>query len=130
MCGACQEKCPVQIEHMQKIIDLGKVKFESELTFEKLNFVIRNNSRINLKLKNYKVEEWNGIFASAISAILVSRLTIGLIGDYLLVQYHNGGLQGFCSTVYFWICLGVLIGLQKILVLENSKKNRMVKPEQ
>lgn len=61
------------------------------------------------------------IIASAISAVLISRLVIGLLGDYVIPQYHNGGLQNFCTTVYFWVCLGVLIGLRRITQTERFK---------
>jgi hypothetical protein len=62
------------------------------------------------------------IIAAAIAAVLVSRLTIGIIGDYLIAQYHNAGLQSFCVTVYFWVCLGVLIGLKKVVTHEDQLK--------
>jgi O-antigen ligase len=61
------------------------------------------------------------IIVSAISAILVSRIIVAIIGDYIIPQYHNGGLQTFCSTVYFWVGLGVLIGLKRVLTIENDK---------
>jgi O-antigen ligase len=60
------------------------------------------------------------IVAAAVISIIVSRLMIGLIGDYILPQYHNGGLQNFCSTVYFWVCVGILIGLKKLKHSNNG----------
>jgi len=65
---------------------------------------------------DYKIN----IISSAIAAILVSRLAVAMVGDYLIAQYHNAGLQSFCVTVYFWICLGVLIGLKRIIMLEDK----------
>jgi O-antigen ligase len=60
------------------------------------------------------------ILLSALTAIILSRLAVGLVGDYLIPQYHNGGLQTFCSTIYFWISLGVLISLRRISITENQ----------
>lgn len=53
MCGACQERCPVQIEHMQKIIDLRR---------SEAGFIIREKKSlsevfdiIKRKIKFYKL---------------------------------------------------------------------------
>lgn len=61
------------------------------------------------------------IIASALSAILISRLAAGILGDYIIPQYHNGGLQSFCSTIYFWVAVGILVGLKRVHLLEQKK---------
>ncbi len=102
-------------QYVQILVETGAIGalafswFMIEL-FRLLKYFMKLNS-------DYRIN----IIASAIAAILVSRLAVGLVGDYVIPQYHNGGLQTFCSTVYFWVCLGILIGLKRIVMLEDKQ---------
>jgi hypothetical protein len=102
-------------QYIQILVETGAVGalaflwFMREL-FKLLKYFLKLNS-------DYSIN----VVSSAVAAILLSRLAIGIVGDYLISQYHNGGLQSFCVTVYFWICLGVLIGLRRIVMFDDEQ---------
>ena len=103
-------------QYVQLLVETGLL---GALTF--LWFLFELFKLLRYFLKNQKDFRVN-IVASAISAILISRLAAGILGDYIIPQYHNGGLQSFCSTIYFWIGVGILIGLKRVLLFEQQQK--------
>jgi hypothetical protein len=103
-------------QYLQILVETGVI---GTLTF--LWFMIELLKLLKYFLKLNTDYRINAV-ASAIVAILVSRLAVALVGDYLIANYHNAGLQSFCVTVYFWVCLGTLIGLRKVIMVEEEQK--------
>jgi O-antigen ligase len=57
-------------------------------------------------------EPWHRTVAVAALAVLVGQLSAAVIGDYLLPAYHNGGHFNIAVTIYNWVLLGILMGIE------------------
>ncbi|MDD5772177.1 MAG: O-antigen ligase family protein [bacterium] len=60
------------------------------------------------------------VFTVGIMGSIYGQLCAGVFADYILPSYHNGGLKNFCSTVYFWVLVGSLLAIEKIVKKEEK----------
>jgi hypothetical protein len=60
--------------------------------------------------------------AYAIGALggLVGSLIAGMLGDWILPFYYNGGILGFRSSLLFWVFLGGFLALKRMLPTVTS----------
>jgi O-antigen ligase len=52
--------------------------------------------------------------AIAATCSLAGPVAAGVLGDFLIPNYHNGGSTNFTATVYSWIILGLLMSLERL----------------
>lgn len=53
-------------------------------------------------------------FALGVVGSVCAMAAIGVVGDYLLPAYHNGGHTSICTTIYFWMLVGALMAIESI----------------
>lgn len=61
-------------------------------------------------------------FALGVFASVCAMAAISVVGDYLLPAYHNGGHTSICTTIYVWMLIGALIGMEAMASRQRQEK--------